>query len=51
MKILKNCVLVKINVYMASMHRVQLSGFQVGWSVTMADDKTVGTDAITLFGQ
>ena len=51
MKILKNCVLDKINVYMVSMHCVQLSGFQVGWSVIMADDKTVEKDAITLFGQ
>ena len=34
-----------------SMRGNQLSGFQVGWSSTMADDKATGTDTITFVGQ
>ena len=29
----------------------QLSGFQVSWFSTMADDKVIGTDTITFVGQ
>ena len=50
MKLLNSYVL-DTCVHDVCMHSSQLSEFQVGWSVTMADDKAAGTDAITLFGQ